>query len=418
MARLAAARRRRRPGGPPDHVRARRRAAARRARARLAAGLRGLGAGARRQRRLDAAPARRVRRGASTPLLPGARARAAADAHAWSLLRKLLEWLEDELAAARRGHLGGARAAAALHPLEGDGVGRLRPRRADRTRSSGSTGPVERWRRAPRRDPRARSASARSTPSAARSRSRTASTRSTRASLLMPLVGFLAGDDPRVRRDRRRDRARADRRRPRRSATDRDDGDVDGLPAGRGRRSCRARSGSPTCSRCWGAHDEARELFERLLDLRNDVGLLSEEYDPARAAPARQLPAGVHAPRARQQRARPRPRPRRPRGAAGARRDLATGPGDVESALEPVGEGSSADPERPTRGDRGRGSDGGAAVGGEAGEPTSEGRCGRRGRRPARGGRRPRRWRRRRCAAGRSARSGDGWVCRTWSCSL
>ena len=29
-----------------------------------------------------------------------------------------------------------------------------------------------------------------------------------------------------------------------------------------------------------GEHDEARELFERLLDLRNDVGLLSEEYDP------------------------------------------------------------------------------------------------------------------------------------------
>jgi GH15 family glucan-1,4-alpha-glucosidase len=28
-----------------------------------------------------------------------------------------------------------------------------------------------------------------------------------------------------------------------------------------------------------GRHDEARKLFERLLDLRNDVGLLSEEYD-------------------------------------------------------------------------------------------------------------------------------------------
>jgi GH15 family glucan-1,4-alpha-glucosidase len=29
-----------------------------------------------------------------------------------------------------------------------------------------------------------------------------------------------------------------------------------------------------------GRTAEARELFERLLKLRNDVGLLSEEYDP------------------------------------------------------------------------------------------------------------------------------------------
>ena len=29
-----------------------------------------------------------------------------------------------------------------------------------------------------------------------------------------------------------------------------------------------------------GRKSEARALFERLLDLRNDVGLLSEEYDP------------------------------------------------------------------------------------------------------------------------------------------
>ena len=30
-----------------------------------------------------------------------------------------------------------------------------------------------------------------------------------------------------------------------------------------------------------GRRDEARALFERLLTLRNDVGLLAEEYDPA-----------------------------------------------------------------------------------------------------------------------------------------
>jgi GH15 family glucan-1,4-alpha-glucosidase len=30
-----------------------------------------------------------------------------------------------------------------------------------------------------------------------------------------------------------------------------------------------------------GRYDEARALFERLLALRNDVGLLAEEYDPA-----------------------------------------------------------------------------------------------------------------------------------------
>ena len=29
-----------------------------------------------------------------------------------------------------------------------------------------------------------------------------------------------------------------------------------------------------------GRHKAAHELFERLLDLRNDLGLLAEEYDP------------------------------------------------------------------------------------------------------------------------------------------
>ena len=111
---------------------------------------------------------------------------------------------------------------------------------------------------------------------------------------MIPLVGFLPADDPRVRGTDRRDRARAAARRLRAP-----------LPHARDARrrprrparasSCRARSGSSTCSSCSAAHDEARALFERLLALRNDLGLLVRGVRPGGEAPARQLPAGVHA---------------------------------------------------------------------------------------------------------------------------
>jgi GH15 family glucan-1,4-alpha-glucosidase len=93
----------------------------------------------------------------------------------------------------------------------------------------------------------------------------------------MPLVGFLPPDDPRVRGTvaaiekhlmvdgfvRRYDT----------------DPQLDGLPPGEGI--------FLACS-FWfadnlilqGRWDEARRLFERLVGLCNDVGLLSEEYDP------------------------------------------------------------------------------------------------------------------------------------------
>jgi len=98
------------------------------------------------------------------------------------------------------------------------------------------------------------------------------------AVLLMPLVGFLPATDPRVVStvDAIRRELTVDglvlRYRPEESG-------VDGLTAG---------EGVFLACTFWlvmvlelqGRHDEARELFERLLDLRNDVGLLAEEYDP------------------------------------------------------------------------------------------------------------------------------------------
>jgi GH15 family glucan-1,4-alpha-glucosidase len=85
--------------------------------------------------------------------------------------------------------------------------------------------------------------------------------------LLIPLVGFLPADEPRVRgtveaieRELLADglvlRYRSDE-------------GVDGLPAGEG-----------VFLPCSFWHDDAHALFSRLVGLANDVGLLSEEYDP------------------------------------------------------------------------------------------------------------------------------------------
>jgi GH15 family glucan-1,4-alpha-glucosidase len=95
--------------------------------------------------------------------------------------------------------------------------------------------------------------------------------------LLLPLVGFLPPHDPRIRGTLKAVQAQLSsdgfllRYRPEQA--------LDGLPVGEG-----------TFLPCsfWlvdalaldGRHDEAAELFERLLGVRNDVGLLAEEYDP------------------------------------------------------------------------------------------------------------------------------------------
>lgn len=99
------------------------------------------------------------------------------------------------------------------------------------------------------------------------------------ASLLMiPLVGFLPASDPRV-----QGTVRAIQRSLMHDGFVRryseQSSHVDGLPAG---------EGVFLACTFWladnlammGERDEARAIFERLLTLRNDVGLLSEEYDP------------------------------------------------------------------------------------------------------------------------------------------
>jgi GH15 family glucan-1,4-alpha-glucosidase len=98
------------------------------------------------------------------------------------------------------------------------------------------------------------------------------------ASLLMiPLVGFLPATDPRVlgtvgaiERELLHDGF------VRRYHSD---PEVDGLPSGEGAFLPCTFWLAMNQSLC-GRGDDARRLFERLLELRNDVGLLAEEYDP------------------------------------------------------------------------------------------------------------------------------------------
>ena len=96
--------------------------------------------------------------------------------------------------------------------------------------------------------------------------------------LLIPLVGFLPASDHRVRvtveaieRDLLVD-GLVLRYRTQESG-------VDGLPPGEGV-FLPCSFWLVDCLELLGRHDDAHALFERLLDLANDVGLLSEEYDP------------------------------------------------------------------------------------------------------------------------------------------
>jgi GH15 family glucan-1,4-alpha-glucosidase len=95
--------------------------------------------------------------------------------------------------------------------------------------------------------------------------------------LLIPLVGFLPVTDERVRGTVHAIEARLFQNGfVRRYDSTRK---VDGLPEGEGAfLPCSFWLADNWC--LLGRHDEARDLFERLVSVSNDVGLLSEEYDP------------------------------------------------------------------------------------------------------------------------------------------
>ena len=96
--------------------------------------------------------------------------------------------------------------------------------------------------------------------------------------LAIPAVGFLSGDDPRVLATIEQvERRLLDQGFVRRYDTDQG---ADGLPPGEG--------AFLPCTFWYadalvlaGRRAEARAVFDRMLALRNDVGLLSEEVDPS-----------------------------------------------------------------------------------------------------------------------------------------
>jgi GH15 family glucan-1,4-alpha-glucosidase len=97
------------------------------------------------------------------------------------------------------------------------------------------------------------------------------------ALLMMPLVGFLPATDPRV-----VSTVEAIQRELMIDGLVRrylGDDSIDGLPPGEGA-FLPCTFWLVDCLELMGRHEQAHEIFSRLLELRNDVGLLSEEYDP------------------------------------------------------------------------------------------------------------------------------------------
>ena len=198
----------------------------------------------------------------------------------WALTRKLLEWLESGWREPDEGiwEVRGPR----RHFTHSKVMAWVAFDRAVKTiQKFGREGPLDRW-RAARKEIRAEVLREGFTTERGSFVQFYGSDRLDASLLLIPLVGFLPADDPRVvgtvdaiQRELMREGF------VERYHADEENVDVDGLPPGEGVfLPCSFWLAAVLAQQ--GRHDEAVELYERLLSLRNDLGLISEEYDPER----------------------------------------------------------------------------------------------------------------------------------------
>ena len=163
----------------------------------LAARLRELRAGADRQCRLQAVSARRVRRGHGRSA-PGPPRRFAGDRRRLASGARAAGLSGIPLGPAGRRHLGGPRPAAAFHALQGDGLGGVRPGGQGRRAASAWKAPSSAGANCAIRSTR-RSASRDSTQRSAAFVQSYGSKEFDASLLMMAEVGFLPANDPRIR---------------------------------------------------------------------------------------------------------------------------------------------------------------------------------------------------------------------------